>query len=177
MSPHYSPRFQSDRKKKESGASSSSTKQLPSSTTNQAGASTSNSRLELACGESSLADSRAWTSTSRTNSMLMYSNLLSINSDQNLQPQDQNVQQYAAQVISGISSLGINISPYLQKAIENQHGSGYIYSTVVEIIKLPGWSQHWNCTAPQQAQWSLTCADKDEHLHGDLAGIGAQFDS
>ncbi|KAE8443413.1 hypothetical protein EG329_001894 [Mollisiaceae sp. DMI_Dod_QoI] len=177
MSPNRSRGSQNDRKKKESRTSSSFTKQFPSSTTNQAGGFKSSSRLELTCGESSLANTHAWTSMSCTNSMLVYSNLRSTNLDQNPQPHDQLVQEYVTQAIPGISNHGIDISPYFQQAIENQNGSGYLYSTVVEIINFPERSQEQSSSAPQQAQWSSAYVAKDKSLHGDLAGIGAQFDS
>lgn len=166
--------------KEPSRGSSASAKRSTSSTSNQARVSGTNSHHKLGLGKTCL-DFQARKSVSNLNSQHASGNMLLIASNKDSNSQDYNhLQEYAAHVFSGISSLGIDTSPCLQQALVDQHGSlisgEYLYSTVLEGIEFSEGFQYLDLgPIPQQDQWSST-RTKDGYSHeGDLAGIGAQF--
>ena len=171
--------FRSSKHANESRRSSASTKRSPSSISNQTPVSGPNSHDESASGKSYPEDSQARTSGPSSKSEPLPSNPLPVISNEDFNAQHYNVQKYAAQVLSGTSSLGINTPPYLQQALVDQHGSWstreYSYSTIGGQLEFSVGSQHLDFgPTPPQDPWSSIYAD-DGYTNGDLAGIGAQF--
>jgi hypothetical protein len=162
----------------ESRRPSTSTKRSPSSISNQTPVSGPNSHHESASRKSYLDDSQARTSGSSSKSQPLPSNAPPIISNEGFNSQHYNGQEYAAQVLSGTSSLGIDSLPYLRQALVDQHGSWstreYTYSTIGGQLEFSVEPQHLDFgPAPPQDPWSSTFADR--YTNGDLAGIGAQF--
>jgi hypothetical protein len=171
--------FRSSKHANESRRSSASTKRSPPSIFNQAPVSGPNSRHESASGKSYPEDSQSRTSGSSSKFQPLSSNALPIISNEDFDSQHCKVQKYAAQILSGTSSLGIDTPPYLQQALVDQHGSWstreYSYSTIGGQLEFSMESQYLDFgPTPPQDPWSPTYAD-DGYTNGDLAGIGAQF--
>jgi hypothetical protein len=171
--------FRSSKHANESRRSGASTERSPSSISNQIRVSGPNSHHESASGKSYRKDSQPGTSGSTSKSEPLPSNALSNISNEDFDFHDYNDQKYAAQVLSGTSSLGIDTPPYLQQALVDQHGSWstreYLYSTIGGQLEFSVGSQYLDFgPTPPQDPWSSTYAD-DGYTNGDLAGIGAQF--
>ena len=169
--------FRSSKHTKESSASRT---RSTTSVSNKAQASVTNTHHEQTAGKSSLDDFQVGKSASSAKSDPTLSNPIHITAREDVHSQDDNTQKYAASVMNGMSSLGIDIMPYLQQSLIDQHGHSvtghYPYSTVVGGMEFSAESQHLDFgLTPQQDDLCLAYVDNDGYSNEDLAGIGAQF--
>jgi len=96
-------------------------------------------------------------------------------------------QQYSTDVISGCTSLGVDVPPYMHQALLDQHGhltaGRYPYSIIVantndtpefQRFVVDGVTAEW-LNGESMPTYGYTC--RIEGLNGDLTGIGTQFEA
>jgi hypothetical protein len=135
----------------------------------------------LNTGQGFLRNSQAQASAFNYNAHPSKSSAISITANQDADYQHYIVQEYSAQVNSGSYSLGITISANLESALADQHGNlirmEYSYHGVAKGMGcFSGFHSLDFGPIPQAEEWSLGYANTNGYLHGNLTGIGAQFD-